>query len=125
MFFSSIHIFISILLKDIIIIIGSAIYCVYYLQTKSEHLKGFIHYFTISLKDKIEVYKIGVSELLMTVFNIITTLLLNNFSMAYGDSVVAAFGIALRIVQIDNSLKHDISCFRLLSIIIYFLIFYF
>lgn len=85
--------------------IGSCIYYIYYLETKSEHLKGFIRHFSIPLKDKIEVYKIGVSELLLTVFLIITTLLLNNFSIGYGDSVVAGFGIALRIVQIPEFLS--------------------
>lgn len=85
--------------------LGSAVYYVYYLETKSEHLKGFIHRFRPSFKDKIEIYKIGVSELLMTVFIIITTLLLNNFSIAYGDNVVAGFGIALRIVQVPEFLS--------------------
>jgi len=89
--------------------IGSSIYYVYYLETKSEHLKGFIKHFSISLKDKIEIYKIGVSELLMTVFLIITTLLLNNFSIGYGDNVVAGFGVALRIVQVPEFLAMGLS----------------
>lgn len=89
--------------------IGSCIYYVYYLETKSEHLKGFIRYFSISLKDKMEIYKIGVSELILTIFLIITTLLLNNFSIGYGDSVVAGFGIALRIVQIPEFLSMGLS----------------
>jgi multidrug efflux pump len=85
--------------------LGSSIYYTYYLQTRSEHLKGFLSYFRIPLKDKVEVYKIGISELLMTTFLIITTLLLNNFSMLYGDNVVAGFGIALRIVQVPEFLS--------------------
>lgn len=85
--------------------LGSSIYYVYYLEIKSEHLKGFIYCFRTSFKDKIEIYKIGVSELLMTVFLIITTLLLNNFSIVYGDNVVAGFGIALRIVQVPEFLS--------------------
>ena len=89
--------------------IGSSIYYIYYLETKSEHLKGFIKHFKLSLKDKIEIYKIGISELLLTVFLIITTLLLNNFSIAYGDSVVAGFGIALRIVQVPEFLSMGLS----------------
>jgi len=88
---------------------GSCIYYIYYLEKRSEHLKGFLHCFKISLKDKVEIYKIGVSELLMTTFIIITTLLSNNFSMAYGDNVVAAFGIALRIVQVPEFLSMGLS----------------
>jgi len=89
--------------------IGSSIYYVYYLETKSEHLKGFIKHFQLSLKDKIEIYKIGVSELLLTFFLIITTLLLNNFSIGYGDNIVAGFGIALRIVQVPEFLSMGLS----------------
>lgn len=85
--------------------LGSSIYYVYYLNTKSEHLQGFILHFKTSFKDKIEIYKIGVSELLLTAFLIVTTLLLNNFSIEYGDNVVAGFGIALRLVQVPEFLS--------------------
>ncbi|MFL0250203.1 MATE family efflux transporter [Clostridium neuense] len=100
---------IGVALSMVLANIGSSIYYIYYLETKSEHLKGFIKHFKISLKDKIEIYKIGVSELLLTVFLIITTLLLNNFSIGYGDSVVAGFGIALRIVQVPEFLSMGLS----------------
>ena len=72
------------------------------LNTKSENLKGFLYHFKISIKDQIEIYKIGVSELIQCAFMIVTTLLLNNFAMEYGDSVVASFGIAVRIVQLPE-----------------------
>lgn len=61
-----------------------------------------MHHFKISVKDQIEIYKIGVSELIQCAFLIVTTLLLNNFAMEYGDSVVASFGIALRIAQLPE-----------------------
>ncbi|MDF2586828.1 MAG: mepA2 [Anaerocolumna sp.] len=96
---------IGVALSMILANIGSSIYYVYYLEKKSEHLKGFLKTFRIPRKDKFEIYKIGVSELLLTVFLIITTLLLNNFSIQYGDHVVAGFGIALRIVQIPEFLS--------------------
>ncbi|STB00068.1 MATE family efflux transporter [Clostridium baratii] len=88
--------------------LGSAIYYIYFLQYKSEHLKGFIGKFKVSLKDQIEIYKIGVSELLQMSFMIVTTLLLNNYSIEYGDNVVAGFGIALRIVQVPEFLSMGI-----------------
>jgi putative MATE family efflux protein len=95
---------VGVALSMILANIASCIYYVYYLETKSENLKGFIKNFNISLKDKIEIYKIGVSELLLAGFLIITTLLLNNYSIRYGESVVASFGIALRIVQVPEFL---------------------
>lgn len=88
--------------------IGSAIYYIYYLQKRSEHLKGFIGQFELSLKEQWEIYKIGISELLQMSFMIVTTLLLNNYSMEYGDNVVAGFGIALRIVQVPEFLSMGI-----------------
>ncbi|MBV7274358.1 MATE family efflux transporter [Clostridium sp. PL3] len=95
---------VGVALSMILANIASSIYYVYYLETKSENLKGFIKNFNISLKDKIEIYKIGVSELFLAGFLIITTLLLNNYSIRYGESVVASFGIALRIVQVPEFL---------------------
>ncbi|MEG1001909.1 MAG: MATE family efflux transporter, partial [Clostridium sp.] len=82
--------------------IASSIYYVWYLETKSENLKGFLYHFRINLKDQVEIYKIGVSELIQSAFLIVTTLLLNNLSIQYGDSVVASFGISLRIVQVPE-----------------------
>lgn len=98
--------------------IAASIYYIYYLNIKSEILKGFIKHFKISFKDKIEIYKIGISELLMSVFLIITTLLLNNFSIEYGDNVVAGFGIALRIVQVPEFLSMGLA-FGIVPLIAY------
>lgn len=89
--------------------IASTVYYVWYLNNKSENLRGFLHNFSINLKEQIEVYKIGVSELIQCAFLIVTTLLLNNYSMGYGDNVVAGFGIALRIVQLPEFFTMGIS----------------
>lgn len=89
-------------LSMVIANIASSIYYIWYLNAKSENLKGFLHHFKISIKDQIEIYKIGVSELMQCAFLIVTTLLLNNFAMEYGDNVVASFGIALRIAQLPE-----------------------
>ncbi|MVO72340.1 MATE family efflux transporter [Paeniclostridium sordellii] len=89
-------------LSMVIANIASSIYYIWYLNVKSENLKGFLYHFKISIKDQIEIYKIGVSELIQCAFLIVTTLLLNNFAMEYGDSVVASFGIALRIAQLPE-----------------------
>lgn len=85
--------------------IASSLYYVYVMETKSENLQGFLRHYKLGLKDQWEIYKIGSSELIQTSFLIISTLLLNNFSIMYGDQVVAAFGIALRIVQFPEFLS--------------------
>ena len=51
-----------------------------------------------------EVFGVGVSELLMSGFLVVSSLLLNNVAVAYGDGVLAAFGVALRIVQLPEML---------------------
>lgn len=84
--------------------LASTTYYVWFLESKSESLKGFLKHFKLSLKNQLEVYKIGVSELFKSAFMIVTTLLLNNFSIQYGDNVVASFGIAVRITQLPEFL---------------------
>ena len=84
--------------------LASTTYYVWFLESKSESLKGFLKHFKLSLKNQLEVYKIGVSELFKSAFMIVTTLLLNNFSVQYGDNVVASFGIAVRITQLPEFL---------------------
>ncbi|MGL9726777.1 MATE family efflux transporter [Enterococcus sp. DIV0756] len=84
--------------------LASTTYYIWFLENKSESLKGFLKHFKLSLKDQLEVYKIGVSELFKSAFMIVTTLLLNNFSVQYGDNVVASFGIAVRITQLPEFL---------------------
>lgn len=82
--------------------LASSLYYVYFLERKSETMKGFISRFRLSLGDQLEIYKIGVSELFQASFLIVSALLLNNFAMGYGEHVVAAFGIALRVVQVPE-----------------------
>lgn len=84
--------------------LASTTYYIWFLESKSESLKGFLKHLKLSLKDQLEVYKIGVSELFKSAFMIVTTLLLNNFSVQYGDNVVASFGIAVRITQLPEFL---------------------
>ncbi|MEG1502802.1 MAG: MATE family efflux transporter [Enterococcus sp.] len=84
--------------------LAATAYYVWFLETKSESLKGFLKHFRISIKDQLEIYKIGISEIFKSAFMIVTTLLLNNFSVEYGDNVVASFGIAVRITQLPEFL---------------------
>ncbi|MCC0649679.1 MATE family efflux transporter [Clostridioides sp. ZZV15-6598] len=82
--------------------IASSAYYIWYLNVKSENLRGFLRYIKININSQVEIYKVGVSQLIQCTFLIITTLLSNNYSMQYGNNVVASFGIALRIAQIPE-----------------------
>lgn len=50
------------------------------------------------------VFKIGISEFLLSLLLIVSTLMLNHFSIMYSEDVIAGFGIALRIVQLPEFL---------------------
>lgn len=84
--------------------LASMLYYLYYLSNKSDHLKGFARHIFLSVKDQIEVLKIGVSELMNSGFMIISTLLLNVYAVHYSDDIVAGFGIATRLVQVPQFL---------------------
>lgn len=80
--------------------IVSISYFIYYLQKKSTVQSLSIKYFKPSKKIYGEIFKVGVSALLLSGFMVIIGLLFNNYSMIYGDNVVAGFGVAQRVVQI-------------------------
>jgi multidrug efflux pump len=56
-----------------------------------------------------EVFTIGSSELVMSAFLLVSSLLLNHLGVLYGDSVIAAFGVSQRIVQIPEFLVMGIT----------------
>lgn len=80
--------------------IVSILYFIYYLQKKSTVQSLSIKYFKPSKKVYGEIFKVGVSALLLSGFMVVIGLLFNNYSMIYGDNVVAGFGVAQRVVQI-------------------------
>ncbi|MGG0174654.1 MATE family efflux transporter [Gottfriedia acidiceleris] len=82
--------------------IAASIYYIWFLERKSETLRGFIKHWKVSITDQLEIYKVGVPELFKMSFMIVTTLLLNNYSIKYGEHVVASFGIAVRIAQLPE-----------------------
>ncbi len=80
--------------------IFSVLYFIYYLQKKSTVQSLSIKDFKPSKEIYGEIFKVGVSALLLGGFMVIIGLLFNNYSMIYGDNVVAGFGVAQRVVQI-------------------------
>ncbi|QSD76925.1 MATE family efflux transporter [Listeria monocytogenes] len=80
----------------------SLIYYAWYLEKKSDYLSIRFKWFKATKEIVQNVFKIGVSELLLSLFLIVTTLVLNHYSMIYGQGVVAGFGVALRVVQLPE-----------------------
>jgi MATE family, multidrug efflux pump len=85
-------------------------YYLWFLRTKSANgISLSPKWFSVRLAIVKEVFGVGVSELLMSSFMIVTALLLNNLAVQYGDAVLAAFGVALRIVQLPEFLVMGIT----------------
>ena len=84
--------------------VGVVSYFVVWLQRNSEHISLAPRWFTLSPVMLKPVFGVGIGELLQAGFLIITSLVLNNLAVAYGDSALAAMGIAVRIAQIPEFL---------------------
>ena len=61
-------------------------------------------WFTLSPTVLKPVFGVGIGELLQSAFLIVTSLVLNNLAVAYGDTALAAMGVAVRIAQVPEFL---------------------
>ncbi|MDF2444605.1 MAG: multidrug efflux pump [Subtercola sp.] len=84
--------------------LGVVIYFIVWLQRHSENVSLSPRWFTLSPAVLKPVFGIGVGELLQSAFLIVTSLVLNNLAVAYGDSALAAMGVAVRIAQVPEFL---------------------
>ncbi len=84
--------------------LGVVAYFVVWLQRNSEHMSLAPRWFTLSPDVLKPVFGVGVGELLQSGFLIVTSLVLNNLAVAYGDSALAAMGVAVRIAQVPEFL---------------------
>ncbi len=84
--------------------IASLLYYILFLQMREGPVKLAVKYFLVTKVLIKEIFSIGLSELIMFSFLIVATLLMNNLAVQYGDYVIAALGVALRIVQLPESM---------------------
>ena len=84
--------------------LGIVTYFVIWLQRHSEHMSLAPRWFTLSPAVLRPVFGVGVGELLQSGFLIVTSLVLNNLAVAYGDTALAAMGVAVRIAQVPEFL---------------------
>ncbi|MEF2976140.1 MATE family efflux transporter [Subtercola sp. YIM 133946] len=84
--------------------VGVVVYFVVWLQRNSEHVSLSPRWFTLAPAVLKPVFGVGVGELLQASFLIVTSLVLNNLAAAYGDSALAAMGVAVRIAQVPEFL---------------------
>ncbi len=78
----------------------AVIYYVWFLKKKSSVQSVSLKDFQPSKEMLTNIFKVGISAFLLNVFLVVSSLMFNNYSMFYGDNVVAAFGVANRVVQI-------------------------
>jgi putative MATE family efflux protein len=84
--------------------LGVVVYFVVWLQRHSENVSLAPRWFTLSPAVLKPVFGVGVGELLQSAFLIVTSLVLNNLAVIYGDSALAAMGVAVRIAQVPEFL---------------------
>jgi putative MATE family efflux protein len=79
-------------------------YYAFWLQRNSEHVSLAPRWFTLRASVLKPVFGVGIGELLQSAFLIVTSLVLNNLAVAYGDGPLAAMGVAVRIAQVPEFL---------------------
>jgi len=84
--------------------VGMVAYFAVWLHRHSEHVRLAPRWFTLSPAVLKPVFGIGSGELLQAGFLIVTSLVLNNLAVAYGDDALAAMGVAVRIAQVPEFL---------------------
>jgi multidrug efflux pump len=89
--------------------LGVVAYFAVWLTRHSEHMSLAPRWFTLSPAVLKPVFGVGVGELLQSSFLIVTSLVLNNLAATYGDSALAAMGVAVRIAQVPEFLVMGIT----------------
>ena len=84
--------------------LGIVAYFALWLHRHSEHMSLAPRWFTLSPTVLKPVFGVGIGELLQSAFLIVTSLVLNNLAVAYGDTALAAMGVAVRIAQVPEFL---------------------
>ena len=84
--------------------LGVVVYFAVWLHRTSEHVSLAPRWFTLAPAVLKPVFGVGSGELLQSAFLIVTSLVLNNLAVAYGDTALAAMGVAVRIAQVPEFL---------------------
>jgi multidrug efflux pump len=84
--------------------LGVVVYFIVWLQRNSENVSLAPRWFTLAPAVLKPVFGVGAGELFQSAFLIVTSLVLNNLAVAYGDSALAAMGVAVRIAQVPEFL---------------------
>lgn len=82
--------------------ICAVLYYVWYLKQKSTAQSVALKDCKLTLSTLSNIFKVGVSAFLLNIFLVVSSLMFNNYSMLYGDSVIAAFGLSNRVVQVSD-----------------------
>lgn len=84
--------------------LSSLAYYLWHLQKRSPNIDLSPKFFSLDRSILKEVLGVGMSDFMLTICTMISALMLNNYAVRYGDNVIAAFGVSLRIVQLPEFL---------------------
>lgn len=84
--------------------LASLLYFGWFLRSKKKDVSLDVKDIRFSKRIMMPIFSIGMSEIVMSSFMIVSVLLFSNFAVLYSDDVIAALGVSQRIVQIPELL---------------------
>ena len=88
--------------------LASLLYYGWFLRSKKKEISLDVKDIRFSKRFLMPIFSIGLSEIVMSSFMIVSVVLFSNFAVLYSDDVIAALGVSQRIVQVPELLSMGI-----------------
>jgi len=84
--------------------VACIIYYMLFLTAKSKNFSWSLKDFTLSVDVLKPVLSVGSSQMVSSLFLVVSALVLNNLAVKYGDAAVASFGVSIRLIMVPQTL---------------------
>ena len=84
--------------------VACIIYYMLFLTAKSKNFSWSLKDFTLSADVLKPVLSVGSSQMVSSLFLVVSALVLNNLAVKYGDAAVASFGVSIRLIMVPQTL---------------------
>ena len=83
--------------------VACIIYYMLFLTAKSKNFSWSLKDFTLSADVLKPVLSVGSSQMVSSLFLVVSALVLNNLAVKYGDAAVASFGVSIRLIMVPQN----------------------
>ena len=83
--------------------VACIIYYMLFLTAKSKNFSWSLKDFTLSADVLKPVLSVGSSQMVSSLFLVVSALVLNNLAVKYGDAAVASFGVSIRLIMVPQT----------------------